>query len=565
MRYIFYLFAIPFRLVYWFYLYFQTFFQRNDSIFISIPPKFNDSRKSSILEFFSGGGDIQTFPDFLQELELIRDSSKVKTVAFTCETLDMGLSEIAEMGRLLKEIQNSGKKVKGFAHTGDLKTLFLVSFAGERYMPDSAEFTFFLPAVESFFWGKFLKTYGIEVESYTSGKFKSFAEPFQREKFSPEARENLKNLIVSLKRLILNTFNENTGLDWEKIGKPILTGIYLKEKGFVTEYTDEFAFKKYLGAGEDSKNGEEKEVQLLSLNTLKKWKSIRDFEFFPGKKSLVAILPLKGNIQMGSSTETEIKEGAIHAHPVISLLRGIRDNKDIKLILLEIDSGGGSAFASNLIYSELKKIGKKIKIYAYFQNISASGGYYIGCAAEGIGSSPYCITGSIGTVSIRPNLKGLYDKLGIKKERIEFYPGREIFSEYGKLTDYSKKFLLEEIVRVKNQFYSVVSQSRNISGDDLELRGGGKVFTGIEFLKLGMVDSNDGFYKYLRDICKKENISNYKIEYFIPLYNFKSMIKNIKLSLSMVAKFSYFKKTKRDTQFISYRLPFESELRNIIK
>jgi protease-4 len=164
---------------------------------------------------------------------------------------------------------------------------------------------------------------------------------------------------------------------------------------------------------------------------------------------------------MGNKSEEDLKEGNIHAYPVIELLRSWTERDEIKVIIFEIDSGGGSAFASELIYREIKKLKVNKKIYAYFQNISASGGYYIGCAADEIISSPYCITGSIGTVLVRPNLKGLYDKLELSKDRIEFYPGREIFSEYGKLTSYSKNFLNEEIERVKNQFYNVVCLSRN--------------------------------------------------------------------------------------------------------
>ncbi len=557
------LLLFPFRSIHFLILYFRVGIKKKSSIFIEVPSNFSVSRKSALLEFISGEKEIPLYIEFLKDLKIIRDSKIIDSVAILCDRIDFGFAELQEIGILIKEISDSGKTVKGFAFTGDIKTLFLLSFIPKRYTIETGEFIFFLPAIESFFWGKLLKNWGVDVEAYTSGKYKSFAEPFQKEKFSPEAKENLKNLIISLKEQILNGFNENTKLDWIKIQKPIMSSDYLKTVGFFHGFTDEVDFKKYHTL-EDCKKIDDKSKESISLNiSLLRKRNLYDiYKFFPEKKEYFAILPLKGNINMGNRKESEMKEGSIHAYPVIDILRTLEEREDVKVVLLEIDSGGGSAFASELIYRELLKLGKKKKIYSYFQNISASGGYYIGCGTEFIGASPFCITGSIGTVLVRPNLKGLYDKLHITKDRIEHYPGREMFSEYGKLTDYSKKFLSNEIERVKTQFYNVVCASREIERADLEPKAGGRVFTGKEFLKQGMVDSNDGFLHFIYKIESDLKLKNPEWEYYVPVYNFKSMVRNFTFASNFFKNpISYIQ--KREDKFpLEYKYPYTEILKN---
>lgn len=555
------LFLLPFRLFKFLYLFFRVGIKSKGTHYMEIPSSFSVSKKSPLLELFSGDKDIPLYIDFLKELTKIRDSKIIETVAVLCDKIDYGFSEIQEIGLLLKEIKKKGKIVKGFSLTGDIKTLYLLSFIEERYTIETGEFIFFLPAVESFFWGKFLKNWGIDVEAYTSGKYKSFAEPFQKDKFSPEAKENLTMLIKSWKEQILTGLQENTGLDWMKIQKPIMSSEYLKSIGYFLEYTDEVDFKKYHSSPNCKKS--EDSIKLsneYNIRLIKKRHMYDNFQFFPNKKDFLAIIPLKGNINMGNRKESEMKEGSIHAYPVIEILRSLEEREEIKAIILEIDSGGGSAFGSELIYRELQKLGKKKKIYSYFQNISASGGYYIGCGTERIGSSSFCITGSIGTVLIRPNLKGFYDKLKITKDRIEHYPGREIFSEYGKLTEYSKKFLTGEIERVKSQFYKIVCKARKIEPKDLEPKAGGRVFTGKDFLKMGMVDTNEGFLDFIHGIEKELNLKNVEWEYFIPVYNLRSMVKNFKFASQLIKDPILTFKKSTEKSFIEYSCPYSEIL-----
>ena len=229
-----------------------------------------------------------------------------------------------------------------------------------------------------------------------------------------------------------------------------------------------------------------------------------------------------------------MKSDAIHAYPVLAALKSLREDKSIKGVIIEIDSPGGSAFASELIYQEILKLKKKVKVYAYFQNVAASGGYYIASACDKIISNPLCITGSIGTVMIRPNLKKLYNDYGISKQRIEFYPLREIFSEYGQLSSESKEFLTEEIARVNGQFYERVMLSRKKTLKELETLAQGRVFTGKSFLASNMVDSTQSFLETVEELKKDLGLDQVLIQYLPSIYSFKSMIREFRFGLSLV-------------------------------
>lgn len=512
-------------------------FHRGSHILIEIPTKFASYQKTSVVEWVTGKNSEVLFLDFLNDLELISKSNQIKKVSFFINSeIEFGMAELSNLSSMIERIKSKGIETTGFASSGDIKTLYLLSFMHQRFSAPSSEFTVLLPAVESFFFGNLLKKVGIKVDSFASGPYKSFAESFNRNSFSIPAKENLTMLIRSIKTQILDTFYDNAKLESKILKRPILTSKYLKDIGFLNGFLEEENFR------ENYSNKDYEDLDATGSNEIGREANISDikffhkkktFRFFPKRKKKIVILPLKGNIGMGKREDDERKSDAINAYPIIATLKSLREDKSIKGVILEIDSPGGSAFASELIYQEILKLKKKVKVYAYFQNVAASGGYYIASACDKIISNPLCITGSIGTVMIRPNLKKLYNNYGISKQRIEFYPLREIFSEYGQLSAESKEFLAEEINRVNGQFYERVILSRQKTLKELETLAQGRVFTGKSFLASSMVDSNQSFFETIEDLKKELNLEQAFIEYLPSIYSFKSMIREFRFGLSL--------------------------------
>lgn len=503
-------------------------------LLVEVPSKFSSVQKSTILKLLSGKSEDEYLIEFLSYLKIISENPYIKKVFFIIDKIEYGLAEVDAICQAIDGLNKCGKETIAFSESGDLKTLYLLSFFEKRFTFEPGEFLSILPSSESFFFGKLAKKAGVEVESFASGAYKSFGENFSRDKYSKEARSNIEELISSLKDLILNRFLSSTSLTEKDLQKPILTSRFLFDKKFFNGYSDseEFSENYFLENFPECEKDSKKYVRSSSTSQIYFHHNKKEFAWLPKRKKAIVVLPLKGTILEGEYDENEMKADSIHARPLVKILREIKSDKNIAGLILELDTGGGSAYASEIIHRELEKLKKEKKVYSYFQNISASGGYYISTASEKIYSSKFCITGSIGTIVMRPNLKGLYEKLGITKDRIGFYELREIFSEYGKLGETSKKVIQSEIDRINSQFYKRVCDSRKITVSQLEKLAQGRVFTGHDFLGHGMIDSVSSIMEAVIDMKNELKLDRVNIHYEPASYSLKSFFRDVKFMSS---------------------------------
>lgn len=519
---------------------------RGNHIYLKIPAKFNDSHKSFLLKRFQGEEDLPFFTEFLIELNRIKKDPRVKFLSIEVPTLHYGFSEVASIHTELSKIREQGVDVRGYADEGDLKTLFLLSACNRRYTSVTAEFLSILPSVESSFFGELAKKWKVRVDIFQSGPYKSFGEIFTRTEFSKEAKSNLSTLIQDLRSEMLGVFANENILTETILQKPIHTGGSLKELGFFhgllgkDSYEDNFLQKdpslyaKLAEENEDLNNEKAKKTFLkqnkpaskaLTTHSVLSRQKFRNFKVLGNSNTTITILPLKGEIRSGKPEDKEPKSGVIEGEAIRQLIRQIKETPYIKAVLLEIDSPGGSATESEKIFQALKDLNKTKPVYAYMSNTCASGGYYLACAARKIYSSPIGIVGSIGTIVMRFDLEGLYKKFGISKDRIGFYPQREIFSDSGKLSKESQSFLKKEIDRVESLFIKRVQDSRNLGKEILAKMTGGRVFAPIQFQAAGLSDKICSLIEAIEDIKELENLKNINIVYQAPRYNMKLAIR----------------------------------------
>lgn len=515
---------------------------KGNHVYLKIPAKFNDSHKSFLMKRIQGDDDLPFFTEFLLELNLIRKDPRVKYLSIEIPTLHYGFSEVASIHSELSRIRDRGVDVRGYADEGDLKSLYLLSSCNRRYTSETAEFFSILPSVESSFFGELAKKWKVRVDIFQSGPYKSFGEIFTRTEFSKEAKSNLSTLIKDLRSEMLEVFTNESILTETILQKPIHTGEDLKELGFFhgllekDSYEDNFLQedpshftkltekKKDFEDKKDKKNflkeNKPKSKELTTTSVLSRQK-FRNFKVLGNSNTAITILPLKGEIRSGKPEDKEPKSGVIEGEAIRQVIRQIKENPSIKAVLLEIDSPGGSATESEKIFQALKDLNKTKPVYAYMSNTCASGGYYLACAARKIYSSPIGIVGSIGTIVMRFDLEGLYKKFGISKDRIGFYPQREIFTDSGKLSKESQDFLKKEIKRVESLFIKRVQDSRNLEKDILVKMTGGRVFAPIQFQTAGLSDKICSLLEAIEDIKELENLKNINIAYQAPRYNMK--------------------------------------------
>ncbi|HNI99633.1 MAG TPA: S49 family peptidase, partial [Leptospiraceae bacterium] len=302
------LFLFPFRLLHYIYLQIQAPFRTGNAYLLEIPSEFRESDKTFFMELISGRTEKPTYLQFLSLLRRISENTDIKKLFYIAEEADFGLAEMYEIGKAFERLKNRGVRLCAYSSKGDYKTLYLLSFADERYVHPKAEFIWLLPAAESFFFHGALKKSGIEVESFASGKYKSYAETFTRSGFSKEAKQNLESLLKSLNDQILETMLANTGdSDW-KDRSPLLNAGLLKEMKFADHMTqDDFrdnCVYEDMCAPENEDEEKEETYEILSYSSLKYRHRKNRFRFIRYPKEKIAVIPLKGDITDSERDET---------------------------------------------------------------------------------------------------------------------------------------------------------------------------------------------------------------------------------------------------------------------
>ena len=213
----------------------------------------------------------------------------------------------------------------------------------------------------------------------------------------------------------------------------------------------------------------------------------------------VALVSCEGMIVWG---DEQPDSGRIGALSMRKIFRDLEDSKN-EAIFLYINSPGGLSDASEALYQDIYRLSRSRPVFAIIGPVAASGGYYMACAANRIYSPDLSLTGSVGVLRMRPELSGLYRKLGIHKQRVRFGPTTDLLSEAGNLSKKSQALLDESMDRAYNLFLDRVGRSRGLNRKETDLRGRGKVYTGSQFRSEGMVDRKGGFIEAFRDFRKE--------------------------------------------------------------
>lgn len=221
--------------------------------------------------------------DFLTGLRSLGKVPYLKTLKIYLPPMDWSLSEFWEVKEELNRLKSGGVSIQGYAKEGGLGTLLLLSACSERYAGKDSEFHIQLPSAETAFYGDFLKAWGIEVEAFASGPFKSFAESFTRNGFSKDARKNTEDLILNLQNILLTSLSLDGKLKKELFYKPIQTAEGFRSIGFIDSILTE---KEFLPDDEPRLN------ETIGYHFHK----LRSFSLLPKKAKLIAVVPLEGGI-----------------------------------------------------------------------------------------------------------------------------------------------------------------------------------------------------------------------------------------------------------------------------
>ena len=446
--------------------------------------------------------------EICETLKKAAKDDKIKGIYMEMGVNPNGLATLEVLRSQLKEFKKSGKFIYSYGEMVSQKGYYLATVADKIYLNPNGGLEILGFGREIMYYKNAFEKLGIEVQDFHCGAFKSAIEPFLREKMSEPNREQMTSIFGD----VYHQFLTNIGAD-RKIDTATLSDIINNLKATLPQdakelkLIDEAAYYDQVQTAMREKIGVAKKDELKSID-LAKYASTLDTK--SDSKNKIAVLCADGEIKDGEGEEGEI--GGERFARVIEKLR--KDDK-VKAIVLRINSPGGSALASDIMWRELVLAKKEKPLIISMGNLAASGGYYIACIGDRIFAEPNTITGSIGVFGLIPNAKKLLnDKLGITTDRVSITKHGALTIGTNPLDEEEKAMVQKSIEKIYREFKERVAEGRKKDTAYIQSIAQGHVYTGNQGLQIGLVDEIGGLDQAIAYAVKQANLKDYKIKLY---------------------------------------------------
>ena len=438
--------------------------------------------------------------EILDNIEKAKKDDNIKAIYINTSYVNAGLSQIEEIRNKLLDFKSSKKPIIAYSEVYSQTAYYLASIADEIYLNPAGIVELKGFSISQMFYKDLLNKLDIDIQIIRHGKFKSAVEPFTLNEMSDENREQMSLLVNSLSNNIISSIAKERKLSTELINQHTNNlSLENAKKCLDLGYVDGLIYQDQLEKKLISITKEKK----LNLVSLTKYNEVKD----KNKKSSsnkIAIIYATGTIDMGKGNETSI--GSITTAKAI---KKAREDKNIKAIILRINSGGGSALASDVIWRETQLIKKPFVVS--MGDYAASGGYYIACEADHIVANPTTLTGSIGVFGMIPNLQNFYkNKIGISIDTVNTHKSADMGISRA-LTEFERKKIQKGVEETYNTFISKVSAGREMTKKEVDKIGQGRVWSGVDAKSIGLIDSHGGLEEAINVACDLAKIKKYQI------------------------------------------------------
>lgn len=451
--------------------------------------------------------------DILHGFETAKKDDKIKGVYLELEGASCGYATAREIRNAINDFEKSGKFVIAY-NSGEVITLkqyYIASAADENYGFPSSNMEFLgLGAELSFFKNTFDK---LEIEMQiirgSGNDFKSFVEPYFRENMSDSSRVQMERYLTSMWSDIRKDIAKDRKLNPEKLDE-------LAENADIKSVKEAVAHKLMDGA----KYKDEILALLAKKAGTKKGNSVELFAFekyakkrFQQNQILSAEDEPNVAVIIGEGAVTRSGDG-LTSKQICKLFRQARNNKSIKTIVFRVNSPGGSALASDEIWREVQLTNKTKKVVVSMGDVAASGGYYIAAPASYIFAEPTTVTGSIGVFGMIPYTgKMLENKLGVTFDRIATNK-HAVMTSNRRLTEEELTIIQKGVDEIYVQFKTVVAKGRGLTMERVQQIARGRVWTGVDAKKIGLVDELGGIKDAIAYAAKQAKIKDVKVLYY---------------------------------------------------
>jgi protease IV len=447
--------------------------------------------------------------DILQDIEKASSDPKIKGILIENGLLPSGWATTEEIRHSLEKFKATGKFVVSYAdYVMTQECYYLATAADKIYLNPSSMLDFKGLSSEIMFYKKALDKIGVEVQVIRHGKFKGAVEPYILDKLSEENKAQIKEYTGAVWNQAIDDISKSRGISVEKLNilADKLTGNLASDalsEGLVDGlmYRDELIDTLKVLSGIEKGND-------LNLVSITKYSKVPD----QNKKHLsannIAVIYASGDIVTGRGTDN-----SIGGNSYAEIIRDARLDTTVKAIVMRVNSPGGSAVASDIIWRELSLAVKQKPVVISMGNYAASGGYYISAPATKIYANPTTISGSIGVFGLIPDAEKLLDdKLGLSTEVVNTNKNSDFPSFYRPMNVYEKEVMQLNIEQVYGDFVNKVASGRKMAAEAVDNIGQGRVWDGKSAKNIGLVDEMGGLNDAINGAAQLAGIESYSIK-----------------------------------------------------
>lgn len=449
--------------------------------------------------------EVLGLPDILSAIDKARDNSSINGIRLRTDFISAGWAQTRSIRNALNRFKESGKFIYAYGDLYTQKGYYLASVSDSIFLNPVGILEFKGLASEVLYYKDFQEEYGVKMEVIRHGKYKSAVEPYLENEMSADNRYQIKTLLNDIWETVREEIGEARDLKSKTIDDIINNQRIVVPEDGVNEtlidalvYEDDFeeSIKTALEISSSQK------TNLASIRQLNNASSTYNTDI----KDRIAVVFARGPIIYGEGTENMIAQGVF-----VETLQELADDDWIKAVVLRVESPGGNALTSDLLWRAIENLKSKKPVFVSMGNVAASGGYYIAAGADQIYADPLSITGSIGVFASLPNIHGMTKKLGINAQTVETHQNALGYSFFQPLSETFKQRTIKSIENTYNTFKQRVIDGRGLTSAEVESIAQGRVWSGKQALNLGLVDHLGGLQDAIIAAAKAANIENYNI------------------------------------------------------
>ena len=506
-------------------------------------------------------------PNIITAIDKASKHDKIKGISLRADFISAGWAQTRSIRNALLRFKESGKFIYSYGDIYTQKGYYLSSVSDSIYLNPLGALEFKGLASEVLYYKNFQDEYGLKMEVIRQGKYKSAVEPYLENEMSPANRYQIKSLLKDIWETLKTEIAHARNLVPEILDIIIEDQkINIAEDALTENLIDGLIYKDIFEQKIKTRMNIafEDDLKIVSIEKLNNNVSTYNASI----KDRIAIVYARGPILYGEGTENIIAQGVF-----VETLETLAKDDWIKAVVLRIESPGGSALTSELLWRAIENLKEKKPFIVSMGNVAASGGYYIAAGADQIFADPLTITGSIGVFATLPNANGLMKNLGINTQTVETHKNALGYSPFQPLSKAFEKQTLLGIENIYTIFKKRVTDGRGLSPEAVENIAQGRVWSGKQAVKNGLVDYLGGLDDALAAAAKAADLEDYnKMEYPIFKEDLESILSGITPSLKLKSSLTEwlpknlkhsFEITKTENSLLSIQalVPFELSIK----